>query len=171
MRRLVGALLFVSLLFVLLAACATSELQAPAPAPNGIELPADYASWQLLATSCRSDNGTLRAILGNDVAVEAVSLGETNPWPDGAILCKLVWKQAQLEEWPSAGVPGEFVHVEFMFKDSSSFASTGGWGFARWLGLELRPYGSDASFATECFSCHQPVAGNDYVFTRPARLP
>jgi len=33
--------------------------------------------------------------------------------------------------------------------------------------LNLKPYGSDAAYITECTSCHQPVRGDDYVYTLP----
>ncbi len=142
-----------------------------APAPNGIELPAGYKDWRVIASSHRTDNNSLRVILGNDVAIEAARSGRTNPWPDGAILAKLVWKDATHEVWKAATVPGRFVHAEFMVKDAAKFAETGRWGFARWLGMEQEPYGEDADFAQECFGCHTPMADNDYVFTKPVMLP
>jgi len=142
-----------------------------ASAPNGITFPADYRDWSVVASSHRLDNNTLRVILGNDIAIEAVREGNTSPWPDGAMLGKLVWKDANLEAWEKAVVPGEFVHAEFMVKDTEKWAATGGWGFARWKGMDRIPYGADASFSQECFGCHTPVKDNDYVFTHPAQLP
>jgi len=141
------------------------------PAPNGIELPAGYKDWRVIGVSHRTDNHTLRVILGNDTAIEAAREGRTRPWPDGTILAKIVLKDAQHEAWPAATVPGKFVHAEFMIKDSKKWADHGGWGFARWLGEEQKPYGKDASFANECFNCHKPVKGNDYVFTHPIPFP
>lgn len=142
-----------------------------APAPNGIELPAGYKDWSVISSSHRTDNNTLRVIVGNDTAVEAARQGKTNPWPDGAILGKLVWKDATHAAWEKATVPGDFVHAEFMLKDADAYAQTGGWGFARWTGLDQKPYGADAAFVQECYACHLPVKENDYVFTRPAQLP
>lgn len=142
-----------------------------APAPNGIELPAGYKDWRVLSVSHRTDKPTLRAILGNDIAIDAARSGKTNPWPEGAVLAKLVWKDTQHAKWPTATVPGEFVHAEFMIKDPKKYASTGGWGFARWIGREQKPFGKDAGFVQECFACHQPVKDNDFVFTVPAALP
>lgn len=141
------------------------------PAPNGITLPQGYKEWRVLSVSDRSDNKTLRAIVGNDTAIQAARAGKTKPWPDGAILGKLVWKNATHPNWPTATVPGAFVHAEFMHKDSVKYAATGGWGYARWLGTEQKPYGKDASFAQECVGCHTPVKDNDWVFTHPAQLP
>jgi hypothetical protein len=141
------------------------------PAPNGISLPEGYRDWRVIGTSHRTDNNTLRVILGNDIAIDAARQGETNPWPDGAILAKMVWKDASHEAWPAATVPGNFVHAEFMIKGTERYAQTGGWGYARWLGAEQKPYGKDADFAQECFGCHTPVKDNDYVFTHPVQLP
>ena len=139
--------------------------------PNGITIPANYKNWRILAPSYRSDNKTIRVILGNSVAIQASRSGTVVPWPEGSILAKIVWKDLSHDKWPSAVIPGKFVHVEFMIKDSKKYSSTGGWGFARWKGLELQPYGDDADFVNECFGCHTPVKDNDYVFTRPAEMP
>jgi hypothetical protein len=143
-----------------------------APSPNGIEFPADYADWRVISISDRTDNKTMRVILGNKVAIEAARSGQTNPWPDGAILGKVVWKQAPKESWPAALAPDAFVHAEFMFKDSEIWGGNGtGWGWARWKGVDQQPYGKDENVARECIACHTPVKGHDWVFTIPALFP
>jgi Cytochrome P460 len=142
-----------------------------APAPNGIVLPEGYKDWRVIAPSYRTDKKHIRVIVGNDAAIKAVREGKTNPWPDGAILGKMVWKEKVDEHWPTALVPGDFVHAEFMVKDAKKYAATGGWGYARWTGMEQKAYGKDADFAQECVACHTPVKGNDYVFTHPAVTP
>jgi len=140
-------------------------------APNGIKLPSEYKDWRVISQSHRIDNNTLRTILGNDIAIEAARSNNTNPWPKGSILAKLVWKQAPEQHWPSAIAPEKFVHAEFMIKNDNKYNSTGGWGYARWLGLDQKPYGTDKDFAQECVACHTPVKDNDYVFTKPAEMP
>lgn len=156
---------------IIIAGIACAVHKNPLPAPNGILLPEGYKNWRLISSSHRSDNNTMRVILGNGTAVAAARSGKTNPWPEGAVLAKLVWKNRTHEKWESATVPGDFVHAEFMIKDSSKYASTGGWGFARWKGIRQKPYGEKADFVQECFGCHLPVKDNDYVFTHPAMLP
>ena len=142
------------------------------PAPNGIEFPTGYADWRVISISDRNDNGTLRAILGNDIAIAAARAGNTNPWPDGSILGKVVWKRAPEAAWPAAVAPTKFVHAEFMLKDREKWAGNGtGWGWARWKGVDQKPYGKDAQFAQECIACHTPVKGRDWVFTTPALFP
>jgi len=141
------------------------------PSPNGISLPEAYKDWKVISISHRTDNQSMRTILGNEIAVKAAREGNTNPWPKGSILGKLVWKQKAEEHWPTAIAPDKFVHAEFMLKDSVKYKDTGGWGYARWLGLDQKPYGNDKSFALECMACHTPVKGNDWVFTTPAVMP
>lgn len=158
-------------LAVLAASLVAVAAHAADPAPNGMTLPPGYKDWRVIAPSHRTDNNTIRVIVGNDIAVRAAREGKTNPWPEGAILGKMVWKDGTHASWPTAQVPAEFVHAEFMQKDSAKYASTGGWGYGRWLGMDQRPYGKDASFAQECVGCHTPVKGNDWVYTHPAKLP
>jgi len=158
-------------MIILLSGAAVLEVTKVAPAPNGIELPDGYKDWRLIAPSHRTDKNTIRAILGNDVAVEAARSGATNPWPDGSVLAKVVWKDKTHKDWEGATIPGEFVLAEFMFKDAARFEATGGWGYARWDGLEQKPYGEDASFEHVCHGCHIPMKKSDYVYTYPAVLP
>src|SRR6267143_2169254 len=56
-----------------------------------------------------------------------------------------------------------------MIKDSKKYASTLGWGFARWRGTDLQPYGKSAGFTSECVGCHTFMGDNDFVFTQPIR--
>lgn len=126
--------------------------------PNG-----EYRDWRLLSVSHRNDNKTLRAILGNDIAIKAARDGKTKPWPDGAVLAKVVWKASQHPNWAEAVVPGGFAAAEAMIKDSKKYASRGGWGFAHWQGDKLVMH--DEKTADKCIACHTPVKGNDYVYT------
>lgn len=142
--------------------------------PDGIKFPSDYNNWRTIAVSHRTDHHSLRSILGNDIAIEAAREGKTNPWPNGAVLGKVVWKEKADPNWAAAIVPGELSHVEFMIKDDKKYEETGGWGYARWVGAELKPYGEGKNLLkanNECMACHTPVKNNDWVFTHPAPMP
>lgn len=139
-------------------------------APNGISLYSDYLSWKVVAPSYREDRGQLRIITGNDIAIAALRAG-IKPLPDGSVLAKTAWKSDKNPAFPVATEPTSFVQVEFMVKDSVKYKDTGGWGFARFVGNELKPYGKDSGFVSECFGCHTPVAGNDYLFTKIVKTP
>lgn len=138
----------------------------------GLKLPEKYKDWKVISASHRIDNKSIRIILGNDIAIKASRSNQTNPWPDGAILGKLVWKQTAEKHWPTAIAPDEFVHAEFMYKDSEKFKANGtGWGWARWLGKSQIPYGDENDLDQSCISCHTPVKGRDWVYTTPVKLP
>jgi hypothetical protein len=146
---------------------ASSNEAVPGPS-NGISYPEGWQNWATIAVSHRADNNTIRTILGNDVAVMAARTGNTSPWPDGTILGKVVWKDTSHTNWPAATAPGEFVHAEFMFKDSGKYADTYNWGWARWVGLDQTPFENGPQV---CISCHTPVKDHDWVFSEPAVFP
>ncbi len=163
---LVGSTLIGALLLV-----AGSLVAADRPiAPNGIAIYPDYMSWKVVAPSYREDKGHIRIITGNEIAVAALRAGK-NPLPDGSVLAKVAWKTEKHPAFPVATEPGAFVQVEFMVKDAKKYKDTGGWGFARFVGNDLKPYGKDAGFVSECFGCHVPVAKNDYLFTKIVKTP
>ncbi|SHH89147.1 cytochrome P460 family protein [Flavobacterium defluvii] len=138
------------------------------PTLNNISYIPDFRNWKAVSTSDRFDNGSMRIIYGNEIAVKAIAEHQTNPWPDGTILAKTAWKQkTEVDGTISAGA---FIQVEFMIKDAKKYEATKGWGWARWKGNDLKPYGDSANFDQECISCHNPVKNNDYVFTAPLHL-
>lgn len=146
----------------------TTDYKKVKPSLNKISYIPDFRSWKAISTTDRFDNGSMRIIYGNKTAVKAIAEHQTNPWPDGAIFAKTAWKQKT--EADGSVSPGEFIQVEFMIKDSKKYESSKGWGWARWKGKDLKPYGNSASFDQECISCHSPVKNNDYVFTSPLHL-
>ena len=135
------------------------------PELNGLPFDPTFESWQPLSMTDRGDNGTFRFILGNIAAVKASQTGDISPWPDGARLAKIAWQQ---QMGPDGLIhPGKFIQVELMVKNAGDYKATEGWGWGRWRGLDLKPYGKDPQFVSECTSCHQPLRGNDYVYTTP----
>lgn len=135
------------------------------PAPNGIAFLRDYKNWTTISSTDRFDNNTMREILGNDVAIKAIAENRINPWPDGTAFAKVAWhEQPDSKDLVRTGA---FFQVEFMIRDSRKYASTLGWGWARWRGTDLKPYGKGASFTGECVNCHRPLRSTNYVFTPP----
>jgi hypothetical protein len=134
---------------------------------NG-RLPFGYRDWKLISVA--HEQGTLndlRAVLGNDIAMQAYR-GGTHPFPDGTIIARLAWRITPSEENNKAfGREQSFVAgapvngIQFMVKDARKYASTGGWGFTQFN--DAKPAGN-ATHST-CFSCHAPAAARDFVFT------
>jgi hypothetical protein len=138
-----------------------------------IAIPKDYRDWKLISVAHEAGNlNDLRAVLGNDVAIDAYRK-HTLPFPDGAIIARLAWQYVPSEQnnkvfgRDQSFVPGSPTNVQFMIKDSRKFAATGGWGFAQFTA------GTPANTALlkTCYPCHQPVKAQDYVFTQYAPTP
>lgn len=162
------------ILLFITALLAAPMLQAESPkvvvGNNGIAIPEGFKDFRLIGVSQRSDDQTLRAILGNNIAIEAARAGKTNPWPNGTILAKLGWKHKPSDKFAAATIPGDFTRADFMIKDAEKYAATGGWGWGRWVGTELKPT-DKPDFAQECVACHSIVKDQDLVFTKPVTLP
>ena len=113
----------------------------------------------------------LRAILGNDVAINAAR-GREFSYPDGTIIARLAWSYDPLAESSQAfGHPQSFVAgspkngVQFMVKDSRALRLDRGAGdFGQFD--DAKP-ASEAVHNT-CFPCHQVVEARDFVFNRYA---
>jgi hypothetical protein len=136
-------------------------------AANGITYIPDYKNWQAISTTERFDNGTMRVIFGNDVAVKAIHENNIHPWPNGTIFAKVAWDQ--LQDKDGNVTTGAFKQVEYMIKDDKKYAATKGWGWARFKTPKMIPYGKDAMFTNECVNCHRPLKDEDFVFTMPIK--
>lgn len=134
---------------------------------NGITYIPDYKNWQPISTTERFDNGTMRVIFGNDIAVKAIKENNIKPWPNGTIFAKVAWDQ--LEDKDGNVTTGAFKQVEYMIKDDKKYASTKGWGWARFKTPKMVPYSKTALFTTECVDCHKPLKDEDFVFTKPIK--
>jgi Cytochrome P460 len=148
----------------------------------GVTIPAGYRDWRLISvrqlTGEDGKLGQLRAQLGNDIAIKAFREGQL-PFPDGAIIAALHWKEASsdadnkvlAEGFPGMGLESSFasdpVNVQFMVKDSKKYVATDGWAFADFT--NGKP-GKEALHA-RCFPCHQSAKDRDYVFTQYAPTP
>ncbi|PTS97361.1 cytochrome P460 [Pedobacter sp. HMWF019] len=142
---------------------------SPLPtAPNGVTYIPDYKNWQPISTTERFDNGTMRVIFGNDIAVKAIKENHINPWPNGTIFAKVAWDQLAGKDGNIK--TGAFKQIEYMIKDNKKYAATAGWGWARFKTPKMIPYGKNAMFTTECVNCHKPVANQDFVFTPPIKF-
>ena len=174
-RRAIGCMVAVAALMAGIAASVPASGRGEeAASASGIQIPPGYRDWRLVSVAHEEGNlNDIRAILGNDAAIEAYRSGKI-PFPDGSILARIAWKDVSSEENNRAfgrnqsfiaGPPPDW-YLQLMVKDSKKYASTGGWGFAQ-FNKDGKPV--DAARLATCFSCHTPVQSRDFVFTRYAQ--
>lgn len=142
------------------------------PAPIFLtQMPPAYRDFRLISVAHEEGNlNSLGAVLGNDVAIKAYR-ERTLPYPDGAIIAALHYAHAPSEEnnrifgRTQSFVPGSPTNIQFMVKDSTKYAATGGWGFGH-FSPDGKP-GAEALMKT-CFPCHAREKTRDLVFTHYA---
>jgi Cytochrome P460 len=133
-------------------------------------IPPGYRDWRFISVSHEAGKlNSIGAVLGNDVAINAYRAG-TLPFPDGAIIAALHYTHSPSAEnnkvfgQAQSFVPGAPTNIQFMVKDSTKYAATGGWGFATFVdGKPAAP----ASMKS-CFPCHNETKASDLVFTHYA---
>jgi hypothetical protein len=135
------------------------------------KIPDGYRAWQFISVAHEEGNlNSFGAILGNDVAIEAYR-NRTIPFPDGTIIAALHYRFVSSEEnnkvfgRDQSFVAGPPTNIQFMVKDSTKYASTGGWGFGH---FNTDGKAVDDAFMKTCFPCHQKMKDRDLVFTRYA---
>jgi hypothetical protein len=174
MERFTLSFIAVAIGAVILASMAFASRQAAGGAAPAYvtQSPAGYRDWKVISVAHEEGNlNSLGAILGNDVAIKAYREGKL-PFPDGTIIAALHYRHTASEEnnkvfgRDQSFVPGPQTNVQFMVKDSTKYASTGGWGFGH-----FNPDGKpgDEAFMKTCFPCHEKATASDLVFTHYAR--
>lgn len=149
-----------------------AAVDAAATLPNGIEMPADILDWRVIGIASREGdmNPNIRVVIGNEIAIDAARAGETNPWPDGAMLAHYVWAAGETPSQPDNVTPVGFNAITLMVKDSVAYEEDGGWAYGNWTTPQLAPAAAD--FDRGCVDCHTSnVADNDFVFTIPGDIP
>jgi hypothetical protein len=131
---------------------------------------AGYRGWGLVSVAHEEGNlNSIGAVLGNNLAIKAYRERKL-PFPDGAIIAALHYGHVPSEEnnkvfgRSQSFVAGSPTNIQFMVKDSTKYAATGGWGFATFI--DGKP--SDAASMKSCFPCHNQIKARDLVFTRYA---
>lgn len=135
-------------------------------AADGVSYLPNFQTWQVISTTNRFDYlPSIRVVYGNDIAAKAIRDNRIDPWPDGSTIVKVVW---DITEDTNGNIgAASFNNVQMMTKDDKRFPDTKGWGFAKFDGLKLVPFGAKASFNTTCYNCHRLAGEYGYVFNVP----
>lgn len=134
-------------------------------AANGVAYIPDFQHWQVISNTDRFDLHSLRVVYANDILVKAIEQNDIHPFPQGATIVKAVWNS--IEESNGDIRPGSLNSIQIMTKDDKRFPDSKGWGFAKFNGYNLKPFGATPLFNTTCFNCHKITDKQDYVFNLP----
>ncbi len=127
-----------------------------------------YEDWAVVS-SARTDE-VLKVIVANPKMITAYKAGvpgNGQPFPDGAMIAKLQWKQKKSTEAPFVvDVPDVFAQAFVMEKDSKRFPKSGGWGYAVFnYEAASDKFSPDPKSLSDCGnSCHSAVKAKDYIF-------
>ncbi len=173
MNRVAISLVAVATMAGILALMAFASPQATGGAGSAFltEIPSAYRDWKLISVAHEEGNlHSFAAVLGNETAIKAYREAKL-PFPDGTIIAALHYRHVPSEQnnkvfgREQSFVPGPPTNVQFMVKDSTKYASTGGWGFGH-FNTDGKP--GDEAFMKSCFPCHEKTKATDLVFTRYA---
>jgi hypothetical protein len=136
----------------------------PAPAdPATISLPPDYESWHHVKTQIIEEGpgferfGGMHHIYANERALHGL---RSRRFEEGAIL---VAEFQTLVRQNNVIDAGAIRMVDVMVFDPRRFADTDGWGYAEFVGPELKVRRLDSR--AECHACHVKRADKGHVFT------
>jgi hypothetical protein len=176
--RLMGVMAAVSAAVLATGAAISAQDRYALKVPGGLGFAEfkGYDTWQTIAIS--KQEAVMAVILGNPAMIAAYKSGipaNGKPFPDGARMAKIHWVPKKAESEPGQPlVPGNLHDVDFMVKDSTRFADSGGWGYAQFeydaakdefrpgTTADQPPQNNDAKCG---FACHTVVKTRDYVFT------
>ncbi len=78
------------------------------------DLPVQPLGWRVITTSVNREIATMSALTGNDLAITHVRTDAQSPWPVGAQVALVTWKQQEDKHWFGAQIPGTPVSVELV---------------------------------------------------------
>lgn len=131
-----------------------------------VPYPEGYRSWKHVKSMVIEEGHPLYASFGgihhlyaNEQALQGYRTGK---FPDGAVIA---FDLLEAQSADSTIVEGKRKVLGVMHKDSSKYASTGGWGFEGFAGDSKTERAVGANAATACFGCHIAQKQKDYVFS------
>ena len=143
----------------LLASLAGPSVTPPVPYPDG------YRTWThikstLIGPAHRSyaTTGGFQHIYANAKAVEGY---RTRRFPDGAVIA---FEWLEMTESNGAYSEGPKRQLDVMVKDATAFASSGGWGFQRFV-KDSRTELAATPTPEQCFACHQQLQKDGLVLS------
>lgn len=147
------------------AALLAAGVFAQGPAPARVEYPDGYRGWTHVKSGLTSPTHRNFATTGGFQHVyanaEAMHGYRTRNFPEGSVV---VVDWLEMRDVGGQFVEGARRQVDVMVKDSVRFASTGGWGFQRFVG-DSRTELAASPTPQECFACHNRLRKDGLVLS------
>jgi len=122
-----------------------------------IPFPEGYLQWKYIKSDTNSRGG-IHHIYANLIALEGY---RTGVFPNGSCL---VFDVFDVVKKDSSLIAGGRRAVDIMIKDSSKYASTGGWGYEEFRGDSRTERNLKGGVAV-CYNCHARKKDHDFVFS------
>ena len=139
--------------------CAAQHPTAPVPYPDG------YRTWVHVksgvigpAHRTFATNGGFQHIYAN---AEAMAGYRTRNFPDGSVIA---FDWLEMRETNGALQEGPRRQVDVMVKDSKKFATTGGWGFQRFV-KDSKTELATTPTPQQCYACHDQLKRDGLVLS------
>ncbi len=154
-------------MFLLLALVScVCELKAADAARSSVQYPVGYREWIHVKSTLTTPSspaykteGGFHHIYANRQAFAGLQNGT---FEDGSIL---VYDVISMSEKGGDVSEGPRRRTDVMVKDSSKYAQSGGWGFARFMGNDNEHDILTTEQRGSCFQCHEKQRGHGFVFS------
>jgi hypothetical protein len=153
----------VFLLQVLPLTAATWHVVARADEP--VAYPEGYRMWAHVKSTAIGPahkgfaaNGGFQHIYANPQAMDGY---RTRTFPDGSVI---VFDWLDMQQGEASFTEGARRQVDVMAKDSKRFATTGGWGFQRFV-KDSKTERAAAPTPDQCFACHDRLKKDELVLS------
>ncbi|HEY8540103.1 MAG TPA: cytochrome P460 family protein [Steroidobacteraceae bacterium] len=134
---------------------------------SGVPYPEGYRGWQHVKSMIIQEGhplygsfGGIHHLYANDKAMEGYRTGK---FPDGAVI---VFDLLEAAAADNAITEGKRKLIGVMYRDSTKYASTGGWGFEGFAGDSRTERLVKDQAATACFGCHTAQREQSFVFSK-----
>jgi len=147
---------------------ASALVWQPLPSPNAVApvaYPEGYRNWVHVKSTLISPTHKGFATMGGFQHIyanpEAIAGYRTRTFPEGSIV---VFDWLEMSDNNGAFSEGPRRQIDVMVKDSRRFATTGGWGFQRFVKDSKTELASSPS-PQECFACHDRLKKDGLVLS------
>ena len=151
---------------LLLASLGTlADARLPVQVPASVPYPEGYRTWAHVKSTLISPahanfaaNGGFQHIYANSQAMTGY---RTREFPDGSVVA---FDWLEMRDNNGSFVEGPRRQLDVMVKDAKAFASTGGWGFQRFV-KDSKTELAATPTPQQCFACHDKLKKDGLVLS------